>query len=502
MKQIGEPINVDENLDRSPAWQLSLVSSSALFYCEKNLEKMKKIPGLEFSVFAPTLLSLCWFAGTHLLVAEDKYDIKHQISADQTLNVKSQVQYKGSVIVDKAGQAENQVALPLDVRGRFEYDQRISTSSKQQPQAIRYFANAEAIIKAGKGKTTTTLEDSNRLILARMKDNSKGQHDFQIASIGGTLRQKEYELLKNPGDPLSYIDLFQQRNVAVGDKWKLEEDQIIGLVAVNRIISDSVTMMLKSVDNQIAKIYLYGNVRGEVDDTVTDLKIKGIALLDLNANLVKSLRVSIDEERRAGQFAPGFEGKVKLDVQIKPTGENINLDKIRLAKQFKGKKIKFSFLFDREDNDFQLIHDTNWRVIASEDEAAVLRYIDDGQMIAQCNVVQLPKRPVDNPLQLDSFQQEVRKIIADAEAKIVGSERVSSNSGLEILKVAVDGLESDIPFTWLYYHVTAEDGRRVTFVFTLEQDAHTYLGSADLALVKSIMFKSPRQAKAYRTSNR
>ena len=36
--------------------------------------------------------------------------------------------------------------------------------------------------------------------------------------------------------------------------------------------------------------------------------------------------------------------------------------------------------------------------------------------------------------------------------------------------MAVDGVESGIPFSWLYYHVAADDGRRVTFVFTHEKE--------------------------------
>lgn len=429
-------------------------------------------------------------------LADETFDLLHLTTPKQNLNVRSQVQYLGSVIVDKAGRDENQQALPLDVRARFVFDQRISSGSVASPQAIRYFENAEASIKAGKGRTEVELEPNNNLILARMKDDMDGSHHFQIAAIEGMLTQKEYELLKNPGDPLAYSDLFRKKNVRVGEKWKIGKEQFIGLLSINRVISHSVNMMLKSVDDNVAKIYVYGNVKGEVDDVITEMKIKGIAELDLEQHLVVAFRMSIDEERRAGQMAPGFEGQVKLETRIKPIEGNIMMSKERLAKAYKGKKVKFSFQFDREDSDFKLIHSNDWRIIASEDEAVILRYVRDGQMIAQCNAVQLPNRPADNLLKLSEFQDEVRKIISESEARIIDAEKFNTAAGDVALKIEVEGVESGIPFSWLYYHVGADDGRRVTFVFTLEKDSQEYLQMADRTLVSNIVFKSPRQAKA------
>ena len=493
LKQISGFVPVDDNT--SQCFGSDLYSSTKPIYCEENLENMKKnlspIFQSSFQIFA-IFLSCFGFGQIGQACADESYDLVHRVTDNETLNIRSQVQYLGSVIVDREDQ---QHTLPLDVRARFDFDQRISSSSKVHPQAIRYFQSAEASIKAGKGRTASKLNKENKLVLARMKDLSDGGHDYQIAAIGGMLSQKEYELLKNPGDPLVYGDLFRQTDVAIGEQWKLEKSQLIGLLALNRIITNSVSMKLKSVQDNIAKIYIFGNVKGEVDDAITNMKVKGIARLDLEKELVVGLRMSIDEERRVGQLAPGFEGQVKLDFQIQPTAENIMMSKSQLAKAAKGKKIKFSFMLDREGSDFQLIHNNKWRVVATEDEAAILRYVHDGQMIAQCNVVELPKRPADTPLKLSEFQDEVSKIIKESEARIIDSEKFATASGYDALKVEVSGRESGIPFNWLYYHVEGDDGRRITFVFTMEKEFADYLGIADQNLVKGVTFKTPRQAK-------
>ncbi len=422
------------------------------------------------------------------------YDLIHEIEADSTLEVTTQLQYTGSVIVDGAGEDEDSRALPLDVRARLHFDQRISSGSTNSPQAIRYFDKALATIQAGQGETTSRLSKQNNLVLARMNQEADGNHQFQIASIGDCLSQQEYELLKNPGDPLAFTSVFDKRGVAIGEKWQLQSEQLADLLSVNRIINSSVSMMLKTVEEGIAKIYLFGEVKAEVDDAITEMNVKGIALLDMKAKLVTSLRMTIAEERRTGQVAPGFEGKVKLDTKLAATTPNIMLNKQSLAARHKGQKVKFAFLLDDTESDFTLVHDTRWRVIASEEDAAVLRLMDDGQLIAQCNIVQLPRRPEDQPLTLSQFQQEVQKITGDSQARIVSTDRFNNESGLETLHVVVDGVESGIPFSWLYYHIAATDGRRVTMVFTLEKEAADYFADADRQLVNNLTFRTPREA--------
>ena len=425
------------------------------------------------------------------------YDLVHQFDSDTTLTIQTQLQYSGSVIVDSAGSEENQRVLPLDVNANLKFDQRISSSSTKKPQAIRYFDVAAAEIKAGKGVTETKLADQNRLVIARMAQEQNENHVFEAASLEDRLSQKEYELLKTPGDSLAYPDLFNKSEVKVGDRWQPSKDLIADLVSINRVISSDVSMMLKSVEDGLAKIYLYGDLKGESDDIITNMSIKGIAMLNIEEKMLTSLKMTIDEERRAGQFAPGFEGKIKLDSRISRTGSNPKLSKQELAKIYKGKKVKFDFLLEPTDSPFRLIHSKNWRVIASQSQAAVLRYIVDGQLIAQCNVVELPRRPADNPLKLEDFRTEIGKITANSQgAEIADYKEIVTASGLQALRIAVDGFEQEIPFSWLYYHISTNDGRRVTFVFTLEKDAEDYFSSADRMLVNNFSFKTDRSARS------
>ena len=126
----------------------------------------------------------------------------------------------------------------------------------------------------------------------------------------------------------------------------------------------------------------------------------------------------------------------------------------------------------------------------------MLRYVDRGDLLAQCNIVDLPARPADNPLKLEQFKTEVAKIIeAEESAKVVDAEELKTNTGLSALRVVVQGVEEKVPVQWIYYHVAAADGRRLTYVFTLEQEIAERFAPADKRLVNATIFK-PKPVKS------
>ena len=79
---------------------------------------------------------------------------------------------------------------------------------------------------------------------------------------------------------------------------------------------------------------------------------------------------------------------------------------------------------------------------------------------------------------------------ADKKAEVVKAQELKTSNNLRALRVVVEGVESEVPITWIYYHVAEDDGRRVTYVFTLERNAIDRFGIADKLLVNETFFKS------------
>lgn len=457
-------------------------------------------------VFSGFLTILCLlspaFCPANSPVLPESINVQHRQNTDQMQQVKSKYVYDGALIVENEKDDEVR-SVPLDVRADFFWDQRVTAQSKTSAQAIRIFKSAAANIKAGTGRTDSKLDEPNQLVLSRIQTDKSDLTKFEHASVENVLSQREYELLKNPADPLTFHRMFNQKDVKVGDTWKVNDEAAASFLTLDRMITNDLTLKLKSISGDKAKIHITGRVKGESDDAIVQMNVKGSATFDVKQQLVTWLRMDIEKDRRLGQLAPGFEGQVKVDVSVVPIKDNPTISRDAIKKQFKGKKLRFSFKLDKPKSQFSLIHDPAWRLIASEEEAAVLRYMQDGQLLAQCNVVQLPNRPTDKPLTLDQFKEEINKAVAKGQGRIVGSSKFQNSKGLSVLRLLVDGKQSDIDVRWLYYHLSGMDGRRLTVVFTIEQDMEDEFAAADRLLVNEVSFKSkPNPRAAIQSSSR
>lgn len=446
-------------------------------------------------IAAATVILQCVAAGP---VLSKTYDI--QIAGDRGIQqcVKARFEHQGTVVVAGSSQSQTQKKLPMKTVATMTYYQRL-TGSDTDPQAIRFFDNATGNFNIEKGKVDSSVAKQNRLVVARLK-SVPGQR-LQMASVMDVLSQSEFELIKNPADPLTYKNLLAKKNVAIGDKWKIENDALADFLAVDRILFNETQFLLKDVVRDTARLYMLGKVDATIDDVATGLKISGIFDVDLSSGLVTDVRLNINEIREVGQVAAGFEGQSKIDIRLTEDRSCPQLSTDNLKKVTKSRRIKQKLQWSSDAGQFAVQYDPRWRVIAAEQEAAVMRYIDDGDLMAQCDIVQLPSRPANNPLTLAGYKTEVEKIIrSDNSAKIVDARELTTAKGHAALKIIVKGEERDVPVQWIYYHVASQDGRRLKFVFTLEQEIAGIFQPSDHRMVNGLSFFAPSQKSSDATT--
>ena len=440
-------------------------------------------------IVAPVALT-CLIATSPAMAQTVSIDLAFDKS--QQCRVVSDYLHQGDVVVPKASKKDETQALPLKVQARMDYFQRY-TGNKSENQAIRYYREAESSIRVDDGTTTAVLQPGNRHIVTRIVP--KSSRPIQVASLGDALQQSELDLLKNPGDPLTVPGLFNRQKVTVGDKWDAPKEALASFLAVNQIVRSDVQLLLKSIENGQAKIYVAGKVSAEVDDVMTQIELTGLLLADLPKRTFSSLRLSMREQRDQGQLAPGFNGRTKVDSRLTAAESTKQLSTPVIKQLTAGKKVEQRLKWVSDAGNFQVQYDPSWRLIASEKEAAILRYLNEGELMAQCSIVRLASRPADNPLTLTDFKTEVAKMVAaDEDAKLESAEQLKSRSGLNILEVQVSGMVEGVPLNWMYFHASSNDGRCVTFVFTLEQELVGEVRPAARQLVNNLTFLMQKKA--------
>lgn len=433
-------------------------------------------------------LSLSLSAHVH---AEDTVDLAVKFSKSKQCRVIAEVEHNGNVIVIPDDGNAGLKALPLKVNGNLKYFQRVTSPT----QAIRYFEVAKADIKLDTGKTAPRLEAGNRLIIARLKSRSSGR--VEMASVRDTLRQEELELLQSPADPLSLPELFTKSGLKIGQTWSPEDKVLAKFLNVESIKSSDVKLTLKKVEDNIARVFVSGAVVARVYDVTTEISVSGIALINLKSQQIVNLKVGTDEVRPAGQIEPGFEGRTRIDLGFQHGKSTDELSNKKLAASIRSKKIQQRLKFVSEAGAYKIIYDPRWKLIAGEADSAIMRFIDKGDLLTQCNVVLLPKRPAKQPLTLAKFKQEIGKAVdADKNAMLVKADETKTGNGLKALTVVVSGEEDGLPVNWFYYHVSTNEGRQITFVFTLaESVSGRAKGLAD-QLVNEFQFVEPKKQVA------
>ncbi len=449
--------------------------------------------------YSKTTLLIC-FAILNFLAAivlanpanADEIKISLQPQPGSILKCRTQLEFDGDVVVFNADPKAEETSVTLSVKSEQLFDQfQIDPSN-----ALRKYSVASATIQLNGKETSSGLSESNRQIVVR-RTKTGFNRPLQYFSNGGALKQSEQELLSTPCDLFALMALVDHGSIEVGKKWTPENRLAQALFSLDNVVENRLSIQLKEVDkNQIAKVYLTGEVAGEVDGCSTSIRISGVALIDLNKSVPKAFRATLTENRQASQLAPGFDGNIKVDISCTVQGaRDVNDETIKQVTA-KIKEKHTSRLLWNSESEFEMIYDPQWKLILSDSDVVVMRFAEKGNLLAQCNVLSLPRRPENNPLELKEFETQLSKnVIGESGAKITSSTMMTTASGMKVLQVIVSGVEEEIPMSWIYYHVSETNGRCVAVVLTIEDEALESFGNADVKLLDSIRFV-PKDRKA------
>ena len=429
------------------------------------------------------------------------YSIGVDFAKGAQVRVVGEYEYQGSVIVipeaEKAAKQLKSKALPMRVSAKLEYDQR----STGNGQAVRLYDSAVAKIKLDTGATKPELELENRLVIARLK--ARPRMRVEMASIKNMLDQKEYELLQTAADPLSLPMLFSKKKASVGQKWEPNLDALAKFLNVDKIITTDVEMQLKSVNKGKARVYVSGGVTANQYDVTSEVSLAGYVLVDLATKRVQAAKLSTEEKTPPGQITPGFEGRTRLDVSFTHGVNNVALSNKALADAMRSSKVAQRLKYDSDRGNYRISYDPRWKLIAGESDTAIMRFIDRGELLSQCTVVMLPRRGANEPLELNKYKREIAKMVEkDTEAKLIKADQMKTKTGMKAMSVVVAGEEEGLPVNWIYYHIEAQDGRQMTFVFTLaESVADRVVGAANQLINEFEFLGSPAKVAKKRSPN-
>ena len=114
--------------------------------------------------------------------------------------------------------------------------------------------------------------------------------------------------------------------------------------------------------------------------------------------------------------------------------------------------------------------------------------LDRGNLVAQCNIVAMPKIDPRTPTSLRTFTEDLAKGLERNDVNVVATEETYNSAGYHELRVILDGIvkaDKDMPLRWVYFLLTDKNGHQVVIVFVIEADRLSQFGDSDEKILDS-----------------
>jgi hypothetical protein len=425
--------------------------------------------------------------------ATDVIDLRPATPVGSYRRVKAVVQVEGNLKLNADGKEVQH--LPLKVEAELQYAERVLNQKKQWSdfRLARSYDKAEATIRLRDSDLKNQVREDRNLVVAEAADAAPAV----LYSPLGPLTREELELIQIPAAGLALEALLPPRVLKIAGEWSLSDATVCRLVGLEAVSQQDVACTLDSVKDNLAIVSLAGKITGAVGGVSSDIELKGKLNYDLKQRAVTWLTLAYKEERAVGHAQPGFEVITTLKLVAAPCQPVAELDGQTFASlPPKAASPELALELQAADGGFQLLHDRRWSVMFDRPDATVLRFVDRGDLIAQCNVSPRPALGPQEQLTLAGFQADVKRVLGKNFEQIVEASEETTDANLRILRVVVAGKAGDLNIQWTYYHVSNDQGRRASFVFTIESGLLERFAAIDRELIDGFTFTPEKQPKA------
>ena len=426
------------------------------------------------------------------------YAENNRNSATKYQNVRVRMEVRGSVVStpdrDSKEQSANQ--MPMKINAAFHYEELVQ-SSKSGIRSVRYYENAAAQIELNRKKEISKLDANNRYVLLNRSTKKDVVDRVAFASIAGRLNQRQWQLIDVPANTTLIDQLIKVDQLEAEKKWKPDSNVLADLLLVHEISESDVEVKVDSIKNGIANLTIHGRVNATDDDVNASIQLTGKIQYNTRTQRVARIDWSIRHKKDEGQVAPGFDAMIKIQVDISPLSAPKKLTTKNIVRVRGSRSINSDLHLESPSRRVEFIHDRRWRSVINSQDVTILRLLDKGQIVGQCNVLTMPHLPSQDAFSLKDFEASVGKAITEKGKIFSATERKTKNGNL-VYTIESAGVQDGVELSWTYHHVAQPDGQRAMLVVTTETDLAETIRDSEIKMVDSIRIRSIEQANELR----
>ncbi len=397
-------------------------------------------------------------------------------------------------VLTKAGSSEKPERVEVGLTCRRDYDEKtlqLPSETEKTLRGVRYYHEAAATGKKGSVVLNPTLRPERRLVAVEIVGGKA-----TLFSPAGPFDVDDMELVTTVGESLPLDQLLPGKQVKIGESWKISDDTVALILALDEITSNSVEMVLKEVTPEFARFDLAGRVEGRTYGAGNQISLKAKCRFDRRTGRIDWFAMRLKQSRDIGVVEDGLDATVLVQTKISRLENSEKLSAAALADL--GLKPTDDLTLVRDllsGGGCRLTHDRSWFLIDRTHDHDEFHRLDGGQDIGLCKISPQPQVSVAKLPSLEQFQGIVQKLLGENFGEFLDLSQAETPAHLRILRVKAKGKDNEVPVRWFYYLVSDPEGRQVTFAFRVEEKWLEQFGRADEQFVHSLRFVEKKEAK-------
>jgi hypothetical protein len=449
---------------------------------------LEKMPYLVSTTALAGILAILGTCGGSILAVETSYAIK-RTPPGGAWSVTTELAATGTLKNSASSQGTR--TLPITITGELHFTE-IAGAAARAPEGVaacvRHYSSTKATVEVDGQTDQMQLSANRRLICVRKM--SQGVIYF---SPEGPVTRDDLELIETQFDPMTLLDMLPAELVTPGKTWRPPADAVAEVLGLETVSRTTLQCTLNRPEGSRLKIDVAGEADGTNLGAKSMIKVQGHMIYDKSESRITEVDVRIQEQRDISRAAPGFEMTASVKTKVSRLSKTpAELSAAQLA-HFKLEPSAATLCLDfaAPAPAIGLMHDRRWHITAHRRDALVLRMMENGEMIGQCNVTTLSNSEEDMAVDFTRFRQQIEELMGKQNGKIDEAAAAQPDEKIHVLRIAASASVKEVPVRWLYYYLAGPDGERAVLVFTLEEKTAKAFGESDHELVGGFRFLTP-----------
>lgn len=383
--------------------------------------------------------------------------------------------------------------------GKFRFRQR------QQVPEVPGVNGLRAVRRYVEAGATTVVGDEHRTVTQLPSSHHQLQvygADTVLLHVSPAVRmaRKHVDLLQLPCDPLAAAGLVPSRPLASSDeKWNADPWVLPMLIGLDGVVSQSVSCEISQISDTVAVVQFRGEAEGASLGAAVTASLSGQFTINRVDGLISELQALLKQKSSPGVVSPGLDVSVTVSWTQK-VAEDEALLQAELPPPTEPEPAGLLLTLATPWR-LALLHNRNWHLFHETADLVMLRLLEHGALIGQCNIGPAPTVAAGESTSEDVYRQEVAAAIASRGGSVAESEVFRTESGWRVHHVraltetnppAASGAVKDTVY-WDYYLCTWKTGEQFALAFTHTRADDARFGSADRDILNTLVILQNRQ---------